>query len=100
MGAGRCLLDRPASAAQGFFPARPMLGTSKGQKGEASLAGQAWASCSQSRHQRWKNTLRMWPMESGFWNLALWGALGMGSFSGSLVSLALFGAGAQYGPVI
>ena len=61
-----------------------MLGTSKAQKGEASLAGQAWASCSQSRHQRWENTLRMWPVESGFWNLALWGALGMGSFSGSL----------------
>lgn len=39
-------------------------------------------------------------MESGFWNLAPRGALGMGSFSGSLVSLSLFGARAQDGPVI
>ena len=38
-------------------------------------------------------------MESGFRNLALWGALHMGSFSGSLVSLSLFGARAQYGPI-
>lgn len=71
----------------------------KGQKGEASLAaGLGLLLLLQSRHQRWKNTLRMWPLESGFWNLA--GSPWYGVFSGSLVSLALFGAGAQSGPVI
>lgn len=35
-----------------------------------------------------------------FWNLAPWGALGMGSFSGSLGSQSVFGARTQCGPII
>lgn len=36
----------------------------------------------------------------GIWDLAPRGALSLGSFSGSLVSLSFFEAGAHYGPIL
>lgn len=91
---------QPASAAQGFRPAHPMLGTSKGQRGEASPGLAGLGLLLPKLPPEVEKHLENMVMESGFWNPAPRGALGMGSFSGSLVSRSLFGARAQDGPVI
>lgn len=96
MGAGRCRHSRPLRPRVSVQPT-PCWALQRG-RGErpARLAGLGLLL--PKLPPEVEKHLENMVMESGFWNLAPRGALGMGSFSGSLVSL--FGARAQDGPVI
>lgn len=77
-----------ASVAQGFLPAHPMLGTSKGP-GERPARPGGWASLSRvhvCRHPPLSPHTNTLESEQGTWvvEFASTGSHGLGSFSGSL----------------
>lgn len=98
MGAGRCRHSRPHGP--GFPSSPPHAGHFKGTEGRGQPGQAGRGLLLPKLPLEVEKHLENIVMESGSRNPPLRGVLHMGSFSGNLVSLSLFGARAQYGPII